>query len=530
VLVEAVAVGLIASLLGLAAGVGVAAGIKALLSGMGIDIPAGGVVLSNATIITSLVAGLGVSVVSAFFPARKGAKVPPIAAMRDVNVDDSGGSRRRMVSGIVVTGLGVAAMALGLFGGAGLALLGLGVPLVFIGVAVLGPVLARPFSRLLGWPLPRIKGTAGTLARENAMRNPKRTSTTAAALMIGVALVAFITILAASTKASISSTLDKSFTGDLVVNTSSVGSGGLSPELATQLTALPELDAVTGLRLAPALVNGSAATLTAADPIEMQAIVDFGVTEGSLADLGTGQIAVVETLAKEKGWHVGDTVQAQFAETGAQPLGIAAIYTAKDMAGEFFISLSTFDANMADHFDLQVLATVTDGVDIEQARAAVTAAADAYPQAEVLDRSEYKGAKEAKIDMMLNLVYAMLALAVFIALLGIANTLALSIFERTRELGLLRAVGMTRRQLRATVRYESVIIALFGTALGLIIGIGFGWSMITALSGEGLSTFAFPGGQLTVITVIAALAGVAAAVLPARRAAKLNVLEAIVSE
>jgi putative ABC transport system permease protein len=527
VLLEAGVVGLIASALGLAAGVGVAAGLKALLAGIGIDIPAGGVVLTSKTVIVSTIAGLGVSVASAVFPARRAAKVPPIAAMRDVAIDHSSRSRRRVVNGSIITGLGAVAMAAGLFGGAGIAPVGLGALLVFVGVAVLGPVLARPISRVIGAPLPRLKGVAGNLARENAMRNPKRTSATAAALMIGVALVGFITILASSTKASVAANVDKTFNGDLVVSSNVGGAGGLSPDLADKLSALPELGAVTGLRMAPVEVDGSGTILVSAEPHAMQQIADFGLAEGSLDDLHSDEIAVSKGIADHKGWALGQKIPVRFAETGTQQLTMVATYTEDATIGEYFVGLEAYDANIADRFDSKVLMTVADGANFDEARAAVTAAAADYPQGEVQDRNEYRDAQTKNMDMLLNLIYALLALAVFIALLGIANTLALSIFERTRELGLLRAVGMTRRQLRATVRYESVIIALLGTTLGLAIGTAFGWSIVKALEHEGLDTFAFPVSQLAVVTMIAALAGVAAAALPARRASRLNVLGAI---
>jgi putative ABC transport system permease protein len=527
VLLEAVVVGLIASATGLLAGIGVASGIKALFETMGVDIPSGAVVVSSKTVIVSLIAGLGVSVGSAIFPARRAAKVPPIAAMRDVAIDNSGSSTRRTVAGLALSGLGAAAIATGLSGDAGISLVGLGAGLVFLGVAVLGPILARPISRVLGSPLPRLRGTAGNLARENAMRNPKRTSATAAALMIGVALVGFITIVASSAKASLDETIDRTFTGDLVIASGSFGDGGLSPELAERLGKLPEVGAVTSLRLAAAEVDGKATTVYGADLDATQEIMDLGVTSGSLDHLGADEIAISADEAEAKGWKVGSKVPVRFAETGVEQLTVAGIYTETDLAGDHLLGLAAYEANVADQFDMMVMVELADGVDTEAGRAAVTKVADDFPQGEVQDLTELKASQAAQIDMMLNLIYVLLGLAIFIALLGIANTLALSIFERTRELGLLRAVGMTRSQLRATVRYEAVIISLLGTALGLAIGLGFGWAVVKALSGEGITTFLVPVDQLGVMVAIAALAGVAAAVLPARRAARLDVLAAI---
>ena len=527
VLLEAIVVGLIASLAGLAAGVGVAAGLKALLSGLGIDIPAGGVVLSGRTVVMSLVAGLGVTVASALFPARKASKVPPIAAMRDTAVEPTGGSRRRAVVGLTVTGLGALAMAGGLFSDGGIAAVGAGAALVFVGVAVLGPILARPITRVLGAPLPRLRGMPGTLAKENALRNPKRTSATAAALMIGVALVGFITILASSTKSSITAAVASSFTGDLVVDSGSFGIGGLDPTLAPRLGQLPEVGAASGLRMTAAEVDGHTTMLLGADPRSVQRIVDLGVTSGSIRDLGAGQIGVLRTTAEANHWSIGSRVPVRFAETGLQQLEVAVIYDKDELVGKYLIGLPAFEANVADQFDIQVLIKVADGVSIAEARAAVAPVTAAYPQATLQDRAQYADAQSAEIDTILNLIYALLSLAVIIALLGIANTLALSLFERTRELGLLRAVGMTRSQLRTTVRWESVIIALLGTTLGLVIGVTFGWALVTALKDEGLSAFTVPVGQLAVVALIAGVAGVLAAILPARRAAKLDVLGAI---
>jgi putative ABC transport system permease protein len=528
VILEAGVVGLIASITGLAAGIGVAAALQKLLTGMGLDVPADGVVLTRTAVIASLVAGLGVTVASAILPARRAAKVPPIAAMREVAQDRSANSRRRVAIGVAVTGLGAAVMSAGLFGGAGVTMVGLGAPIVFIGVAVLGPVLARPLSRVIGAPLARLRGVPGAIAQQNAMRNPKRTSATAAALMIGVALVGLVTILASSTRASLDAAVEQDFTGDLVVAADGgQGTGGLSTELAGQLASLPELDAVTGYRVAAAEVDGHGATLVSADPGAAQTMGDLRPVDGSVDALTPGTIAVSEVVADAEGWSVGDRVPVRFTETGVQRLTVGALYEETESLGDYFVGLDTYDANVADRFDFQVVATVAPGVDLGQARAAVTSVADAYPLAEVQDRGEYSAAQGAKADKILGLMYALLGLAVFIALLGIANTLALSIFERTRELGLLRAVGMTRSQLRAAVRYEAIVIALLGTALGLAIGTAFGWAIVQALRGEGLTTFALPVGSLMAIAVVGGVAGVLAAVVPARRAARLDVLGAI---
>jgi putative ABC transport system permease protein len=486
-------------------------------------------VVEASTIVTCLLAGLLVSVLSAILPARRAARVAPVAAMRDAAVDAAPRRQRRLVIGGSVIALGAALMAAGLFSGGGVAAVGLGAATVFIGVAVLGPIIATPVSKVIGAPLPRLKGMAGSLARENAMRNPRRTSATAAALMIGVALVGFITILASSTKASIDDAVDDAFTGDIAVDSGTFGFGGLSPELAAELNELPELDAATGVRVTGAEVNGEADMLIGVDPATVQQVFDFGDIEGSLDDLGASHIAMSADAADDAGFTLGDTVPVTFTETGAQDLTLVATYTTDDLAGDQLIGFDTYEANVEDQFDFTVFATVADGVDSDTAVAAVEDVAAAYPQAEVQDRTAYKESQTAEIDLILNMVYALLFLAVLIALLGIANTLALSIFERTRELGLLRAVGMTRRQLRATVRYESVIIALLGTFLGLVIGLGFGWALMAALESEGLNRFVVPVGQLATITVIAVIAGIVAAVLPARRASKLDVLDAIVA-
>lgn len=530
VLIEAFVVGLLAGITGLAAGIGVAIGLKELLAVFGIDIPAGGAVILPRTIIASIIVGVVVSLASAFFPARRASKIPPIAAMRSLAQDHSGRSVARVLIGLTVVALSFASLANGLFRTVDNRLLWVGVGALgtFLGVAILGPIIAPPVSRILGAPLPRLRGMPGTLARENAIRNPKRTSATAAALMIGVGLVGFITIFAASTKASVNASLDKSFSGDFVIDATSAGSfGGLSPQLAQSLKKVPEVGVVTSARFAPVKMAGADA-LFAVDQTSFGKIVDVEEKNGKLTDLGAeNTIAVHDKEAAKRGIKIGDSIPTTFLQTGTQSLKVVAIFGKKDLVGNYVIGLPTYDKNTAEKFDALLLIDRASGVSAESARAAIEKAVAAYPLAQIKDQTEYKDSVAKQIDGFVNLVYALLALAVIIALFGIANTLALSIYERTSELGLLRAVGMTRRQVRTMVRWESVIVALLGTFLGLVIGLFFGWALVQALKNEGINVLRIPVTQLVVVTVIATIAGVVAAIFPARRAARLDVLKAI---
>jgi putative ABC transport system permease protein len=533
VLVEALAVGLIASVVGIGLGILVAGALKALLAAFGFELPGGGIVLTVNTVIISLVAGVGVTVVAAISPARRAGKVPPVAAMREVAVGSTGyGSRQRIVVGCALLVLGGAALGYGLFGSPGSPILvvGAGVLLVFFGVAALGRTVALPLSRSIGWPLPRLFGIRGRLARENAMRNPRRTAATASAVMIGVGLVTFISIFAASAKASFGTVIDRAFTGDFVITSpAGLASGGLDPRLAASLNELPEVDVAGAIRAGVAEIDGSATQLLAATD-EAFDVVDVDPVAGSPADLGADTIAVFEDVARDKNLSIGDRVPVVFKDTGGKELTVALIYGESQPAGDWLLGTETFEANVDDQYDYQVFVRKADGVDTPTARAAIEQVADGYPGAKVLDQSGYEADQTMFIDQLLNLIYVMLLLAIFIALLGIANTLALSIIERTRELGMMRAVGMTRSQLRSMIRWESVIIAIQGTLLGIVVGVFFGWALVTALSDEGIETFRLPVATLVVVVVLAALAGVLAAVWPARRAAKLDVLRAVVTE
>jgi putative ABC transport system permease protein len=538
VLIEAVAVGLVAAVLGLAIGVAVAAGLKALLGLLGFDLPSGTLVVSANTVIVSLLVGLFVTVVAAVSPARKAAKVSPVAAMQEATVGSTGyGSKERIVVGIAILVLGVAALFTGLFGHVGSAFLivGAGVLLVFIGVSALGRTISLPLSRTIGAPLPRIKGVTGTLARENTMRNPKRTAASASALMIGVGLVAFITILASSTTASINSTIDKSFSGDFVVDSGTgMSGGGVDPALARKLNALPGVAAATGERVGAALIFGNPEEITAVDPTTAGQIFDVSPLQGSISALGATDIAVSSNVAASHHLKLGDTVPVVFRDTGARTLRVALIYGDSQAApsARYFLGTPGYDANFsAPHYDSMVFVKKAPGVGSAAALAAVKQLTAQYAVgASVLDQAAYKAEQTKPVNQLLALIYTLLALAIIIALLGIGNTLALSIFERTRELGVMRAVGMTRGQLRSTIRWESVIVALQGTFLGLVVGVFFGWALVLAQRNQGITVFSVPYVRLLIVIVLAGLAGTVAAILPSRRAAKLSIMRAIATE
>jgi putative ABC transport system permease protein len=533
VILESLVVGLLASAVGLGVGVVLALGLKALLAGFGVKLPAASLVIRGRTVVVAMIVGTVVTLVAAVFPARRAARMPPIAALRAVASDTSGGSVIRIVIGSFVTLLGVALLLTGLFASAGIALVGVGAVLVFLGVAFLGPVIARPVSRIIGWPLSRYRGVSGNLARANAARNPKRTASTAAALMIGVALVALITVLASSTRESIGAAIDKSFRADFIVSGQSGGPDqGFSPALGKKIAALPQVGATTALRASQFEIKGSGQLLFAADPKAVLKFIDFGAVKGHpIRELGPHQIAISKDVANSHNWKVGTVLDARV-QTGREKLQVGSIFErgTQQGLGDYFVSLDAFERFYENQIDFNVFANLKPGVSAEEGRRAIARVADAYPSAKVQDIAQYKVSQESQIDTFVNLIYVMLALAILIAGIGIANTLALSIVERTREIGLLRAVGMSRPQLKSTIRWEAVIVALLGTLLGLVIGLFFGWAVVKSLSSQGVSEFAAPGGQLFVIVLIAALLAILFAYFPARRAAKLDVLSAISTE
>jgi putative ABC transport system permease protein len=525
--VEALAVGLLSSIIGLFAGIALAFGLVGLLSAFGAKLPDAGLRLTPQVVIVSLLVGTVVTLVASYGPSRRAARVPPVAALRDAALDESWSPWRRSVIGGLATVAGVAALLIGLFANVSQAAIwvGVGALLVFIGVAALSPLFARPLAGIIGWPLARL-GLPSRLGRENAMRNPRRTSSTAAALMIGLGLVTFVTVFASSIKASLGASLADSVRADLVLSTDQVP---FSPALAAKLRTLPQVGTVTEVRSGEFRFGDSNEQVQAINPAGAAATTDLGVSPGGLAALGRGGVLVSTTAAKDKHLAMGDTIPMRFAKTGVQRVPVVGTYSrGRFLWGDYLLSLKDYEANFTNQYDNPVRIAARPGVPVSRLQPAVKAAAAAFPSVKVQTPSEWKSDVEGNIDALLNLIYALLGLAIVIALLGIVNTLALSILERTREIGLLRAVGMGRRQVRAMIRSESVIVSVLGALLGVIVGIFFGWALTGSI--DFLTELSIPVGTLILFLVLAAIAGVLAALGPARRASRMDVLQAIHSE
>jgi putative ABC transport system permease protein len=403
--------------------------------------------------------------------------------------------------------------------------------LALVGLVLLGPAVARPVSALLGTPATALRGATGSLARRNAMRNPRTTAGAATALMVGVAVVTVFTVLGASIKASIGEVVRSDFHGDLVIINDQQSGSGIDPALVGRLEQVPAVRDVTGFGIARAAVDGSQEMVTAADADALGDVIDLHVARGSLADVGADGVAVSSKFADEHALTVGDDVPVTFGDGARAALRIGAVYDANSSFGNVVVPEAVWAANTQQPALTGVFVTLADGVSIEQGRTAVARVAGAELAPKVQDKAEYLEGVSSQVDTLLAIVYVFLALAILIAFMGIANTLSLSLRERTRELGLLRAVGLTRSQLRATVRWESVIIAGFGALGGIAMGVLVGWGLTRSFSGDlPLDVFSAPSDRLLLIAAAGAVAGILAAVRPARRAAKLPVLSALAGD
>ncbi len=531
-LAEALVVAVVASGAGLLGGLGIAAGLRLLFPAVGFPFPSGPLVVTTTATLVPLAVGVLVCVGSALMPAVRAGRTAPLAALRDTVVDRSDASRPRAVLGAAGLAAGITLTVLGAGGPPSITMTAVGAVLTVAAFVVLGPVAATYAVRVLGLPLASLRGVTGALARRNALRGPKRTAATATALMIGVMVVTLFTVFAASLKATMDQTVSRSFAGDVAVTAPAFGAGGsgLSPGLAPAVARLPQVRTAVGLGKGIARVDGAGRQLTIADPVALGRVLDLGQVDGSLNALGAHGIAVSHDQAARNHWRVGSTVGLGFTDGTSQRFTVDAVYGRADLAGDYVLPRQAWQPHRVQDSDTLVAVDFRPGVRTADGEAAVRGTAQRFGDPTVQTRQEYAASSASGIDTMLTLGYALLALAVVIALLGITNTLTLAVHERTRELGLLRAVGQTRAQLRAMVRWESVLVAAFGTVGGLALGSFLGWALVRASDSAGTGAFALPPGRLAVVLLVGSAAGVLAGLRPARRAARLDVLRAIATE
>lgn len=541
VLLEAVLLGIVGSVLGVAAGVGLAVGLMKVMSAVGMELSTQDLTVAWTTPVIGLALGVIVTVFAAYIPARRAGKVSPMAALRDSGTPaDAKSGWIRAGIGLVLTGAGTAALwatTQADKSSDGSLFLGLGVVLTLIGFVVIGPLLAGVVVRALGVVVLRLFGPVGRLAERNALRNPRRTGATGAALMIGLALVACLSVVGSSMVASATDELDKSVGADFIVQSST---GQLIvPQAAKALETAPGIEHVTNYKsISAKLTNpdGSATDeqVTAADPTYPQDLRRETVAGDLPAAYGKNAMSVGEDYATAHGIKVGETITVAFKAGETAKLKVAAI-TSDDTTvdqGAMYLSTATAERYVpADKMPKNVImfAKAQDGK-AEEAYAALKSSLAEYPQYKVQNQADFKQDLKDQIGQLLNIVYGLLALAIIVAVLGVVNTLALSVVERTREIGLMRAIGLSRRQLRRMIRLESVVIALFGALLGLGLGMGWGTSAQKLLALEGLGVLEIPWPTIISVFVASAFVGLFAALVPAFRAGRMNVLNAIATD
>jgi len=550
VYLEALLVGIFSTVSGILLGLLLGTGLRGLLNTVGFSLPAGPLVLEPRTVVWAIAVGIGVTMLSAIVPARRARTISPIAAIQSDQRLAGASLTRRLYGGGAMTAIGAIALGMGLFVASStvsvLTFVAIGAVLVFIGVNTLSPSFARPVATVLGRPFARLFGVSGQIAQGNAARSPRRTASTAGALMIGLALVGMAGVVGSSLTKTFLDTLDNSVEADYFIQSTAGGfdpSVTFSEEVADEVAALPEFDSVVRYRfgLDSIQIDGENKDVFAADINDVERHLDADIISGGLTDADAAtSIALHEDPATDLGLSVGDTVDVTFPDFETDTLTIVAIYTDSSIFGNYLIDNVVWE----DHFNRSGLgfasATVTGFDDdlpqaeqdrlLDEAAAAIQPVTDRFPTVVAENRVEFRQSQQDQLNSFLAVIFVLLALSLVIALIGIANTLALSVFERTREIGLLRAVGMTRRQLRRAIRWEAVIIAIFGAILGLILGVIFGVAAVVAIPDTFINTVSVPFGSLVVYLVIAGLAGIGAAILPARRAARLNVLDAISHE
>ncbi|HSP26996.1 MAG TPA: FtsX-like permease family protein [Ilumatobacteraceae bacterium] len=529
---EALALGVVATILGVFGGVAVANLLIFLFDAAGAGFPDTQTVLLVRTVVVAMIVGIGITMASVIVPSRKASRIPPVAAMRP-ELGFAAMGTRRLVGGAILTTVGLVLFLIGLFlrpgGTTGLiALAGGGALLLFLGVASLSSTIASPVTRAIGWPIQKLFKVPGALARENVARAPRRTSSSASALMIGVALVSSTAVFASSLRSSLVNTLESAITADYIITDASFQ--GLSPVVSEALAAVPELDAATPIRGISGQVDGNTKNFGAVDPVAFDKLVDPDLIDGTIAELGPNELLLHRDPADDLDADVGSAIDVTFQNGVQQTLTVAGIYGDATF-GNWLISLDTLEAiSDAPARDFFVIAKLADGVDPATGDAAVAAAMEPFPQANVQTNAEFLDSQEAQINQLLLIITLLLAFAILIAILGISITLALGVFERTREIGLLRAVGMNKRQTRRSVRWEAVIVSIFGALVGVVLGTFLGIVLSLAVPNDVINTLSFNPGIIVMILIGAVVAGLFAALYPSYKASNMNVLEAIATE
>jgi putative ABC transport system permease protein len=535
VLLESLTIGAVGSAIGLVLGPALARALSALFVAAGIDLPQVGSVIAARTVVVSLLVGVVITLVAGLFPALRATSVPPIAAVREGSLPRSPLAPYAPYLAGATIALGVGLLAFGLFGPDlsvtwMLILLALGCLVLFVGVALISSRLVAPLAWILAWPAARLSGAAGRLARRNVVRNPGRTAVTASALMIGLALVTFVAVLGEGLKASLGDAVDRVVRADYVL-TSDDGFGPLTPAAGRALASQPGVEAVSAVRQDSARVFGSDESVSGVDPGTITRVADFDWDEGSdagLAGLGANGAVLQRDFADEHELGLGGIFGVRTAAGKALELTVRGVYTPPRLdpiLGPIVVSQQTFDSSFERPQDVLVLVDAR-GEPSDETRDALAQALWRFPEAELQTKAEFAAVRQKETKDLLSVLYVLLALSTVVSLFGMVNTVVLSVFERTRELGMLRAIGMTRRQVRRMVRHESVITALIGAVLGLPLGIALAALVTQALTDEGVA-FSLPLAPLVVFALVAAAAGVLAAVVPARRASRLSVLEAL---
>jgi putative ABC transport system permease protein len=540
VMLEAVVIGLVASVLGIVGGIGFVQGIIALFGVFDLSLPSSGLVLSASTVIVALLVGVGVTVVASLAPARRATRVTALEALREGGRERES-SRRRAIAGSGMLGVGVLLIALGMFAadsfGTAFIFLGPGILLLFLGVALLSSRLIGPIASIVGWPLERFGGVPGKLARENTLRNRGRTAATAAALMIGLALVVFVATFASALTASVDEALDNQFAGELVLNNTDGGFLRIPTEAAEVARGIEGVAVVSPVAGGDARVEGVSGTqeVSGFDPETVALVSNLDWQEGSdaiLAELAPSGAIIESDWGADNGVAVGDTLVV------TTPLNVETRYTVlgsvRDKASLLVSTFAIPRDTLLRHFGVEgdnfTFVGFAEGADFETVRARIDSElAASLPNVESRSQAEVVDDAREQINQLVVLIYALLGLSIIIALFGVVNTLILTIHERTREIGMLRAIGTSKRQVRRMIRYESVITAMIGAIIGAVIGLALAIVAVLALEGEGL-VLSVPYPLLVILLILAAIAGVAAAIAPARRASKINIIEALLYE